>query len=188
MAAADVRSLSGAPSRVVAVFGSSRCVEESPAYREAYTLGRLLAQAGYVVCNGGYAGAMAAVARGAKEAGGHSVGVTVALFPDRAPNPWLDEVVHAPTLFARLEEFTRRSDAFVVLRGGIGTLLELATVWNLALTGGLGGKPVILLGRHWSPVLRTLRRYTCILEPDVASLCHARTPADVLGLLSSALA
>ncbi|MBI2323185.1 MAG: TIGR00730 family Rossman fold protein [Chloroflexi bacterium] len=167
----------------VAVFGSSRAAEGSHTYREAYALGRALAGAGLVVVNGGYCGVMAAVARGAKEAGGRTLGITVALFPGRVPNPWLDEVVHAPTLFARLEEFTCRADAFVALCGGIGTLLELSLVWNLSQTGALGNKPVVLLGQHWTPLLRALRRHTSISDEDLALFRRAHTATDVVRLL-----
>lgn len=169
--------------RAVAVFGSSRCAEGSPDYREAYALGQALARAGLVVVNGGYGGVMAAAARGAKDAGGRTVGITVAVFPDRAPNAWLDEVIHTPTLFARLEAFTRRADAFVVLRGGIGTLLEFALVWNMAQTGALGAKPVVLLGQHWPSLLRALRRYTTISDEDLALFLRAHTPEEVVGLV-----
>ncbi|MEJ5198439.1 MAG: DNA-binding protein, partial [Anaerolineae bacterium] len=66
--------------RTIAVFGSSRREEESALYREAYELGRVLAGAGYAVLTGGYNGSMAAVSRGAAEAGGRVIGVTCAIF------------------------------------------------------------------------------------------------------------
>src|SRR5437763_866374 len=61
---------------VVTVFGSSRAEHDSPEYRQAYQLGKLLAEAGYVVCNGGYSGTMEAASRGCKDAGGRTIGVT----------------------------------------------------------------------------------------------------------------
>lgn len=175
-------------SRTVVVFGSSRSLEDSPACRQAYRLGRLLAQSGYVVCNGGYAGVMAAVARGAKEAGGRTIGVTVAMFPERTANPWLDQVVHTQTIFARLAEFVGRADAFVVLKGGVGTLLECALIWNLAQAGALGGKPIILLGRHWPAFVRALLRHSFIRAQDQAVLHYAGSPSRVIQALAIELA
>lgn len=179
---------SHARSRTVVVFGSSRSPEDSPACRQAYRLGRLLAQSGYVVCNGGYAGVMAAVARGAKEAGGRTVGITVAMFPERTANPWLDQVVHTQTIFARLEAFVSRADAFVVLKGGVGTLLECALIWNLAQAGALGGKPIILLGRHWPAFIRALVRHSFIRDEDQAVLHYAGSPNQVIQALAMKLA
>ena len=59
--------------KIITVFGSSRTKKGGGPYKEAYQLGKLLAEAGFVVCNGGYGGLMDASARGAKEAGGKTV-------------------------------------------------------------------------------------------------------------------
>jgi uncharacterized protein (TIGR00725 family) len=88
--------------RIITVFGSSRRDEGSALYRETYELGRLLAQAGYAVLSGGYNGSMAAVSRGAREAGGRVIGVTCAVFDPTPPNPWLTEEIRTPTLLDRL--------------------------------------------------------------------------------------
>ena len=76
--------------KIVTVFGSSRAKKGGRPYEEAYQLGRLLAQADFIVCNGGYGGLMEASARGAKEAGGKTVGVTTEAFGKSSPNAWLD--------------------------------------------------------------------------------------------------
>src|SRR5690349_20090727 len=88
---------------VVAVFGSSTVREPDVAWREAHELGAALARRGVATMSGGYGGAMAAVSRGAHEAGGHVIGVTVDLFERRGPvNPWVRERVHTPDIFERL--------------------------------------------------------------------------------------
>ena len=110
--------------KTIAVFGSSRRDENSPYWAEAHELGRVLATAGYAVLSGGYGGSMAPVSRGASEHGGHVIGVTCAIFDPWPCNTWLTEEVKAPTLMARLAVMIERSDAFVALRGGIGTLSE----------------------------------------------------------------
>jgi uncharacterized protein (TIGR00725 family) len=75
--------------RRITVFGGSRCGPEAAEYQEALRLGRLLVEAGFEVCSGGYAGVMEAISRGAHEAGGHIVGVTMTQFKSK-PNPYLN--------------------------------------------------------------------------------------------------
>src|ERR671939_926545 len=148
--------------RVVSVFGGSRATEDSPEFRDAYALGRLLAERGYAVCNGGYDGTMAAVSRGAKDGGGRTIGVTVEALSWRSPNRWIDEEISTATLFARLEQLATRGDAYVALRGGVGTLLEIAVVWNLLELQTFPYKPLVTLGTGWRAVLRGLPRHLAV--------------------------
>ena len=94
--------------KTIAVFGSSRRDEDSPLWAEAYDLGRGLAAAGYSVLSGGYGGSMAAVSRGAVEAGGQVIGVTCAIFDPRPCNEWLTEEIKAPSLIERLRTMIER--------------------------------------------------------------------------------
>lgn len=169
--------------KTIAVFGSSRCAEQSEQYRQAYELGRILAQAGYVVLNGGYNGSMAAVSRGAREAGGRVIGVTCAVFDPLPANPWLTEEIKAPTLLARLATMMARADGFVAVRGGIGTLSEVTLAWSLLQTRSMNGKPLVLLGADWQPLLDAFLSYTD-LGRTIAALARIVTaPSDVLPAL-----
>lgn len=169
----------------IAVFGSSRRDEQSDLYRQAYELGRILAQAGYVVLNGGYNGSMAAVSRGAREAGGRVIGVTCAAFDPLPANPWLTEEIKAPTLLARLATMMARADGFVAVRGGIGTLSEVTLAWSLMQARDLAPKPLVLLGADWEPVIAVLRGHTD-LGSSIAALARVvRTPQDVLAALAT---
>ena len=136
-------------SKAITVFGSAQPPPGSPLYEQARTLGRLLAEAGFTVVNGGYTGTMEGVSQGATEAGGTVVGITCAVFDGRraAGNPYLSSTVHSPDLLARLRQLVERGNAFIVLSGGIGTLLELFLVWNLSAVGSVD-KPCILVGSH----------------------------------------
>ncbi len=147
-------------SPLVVVFGGQRVERNSPLYAEAYRLGRLLAQAGYLVGSGGYQGTMEAVSRGAAEAGGYVVGYTCEIFTNVMPNPWLTEERPTPTLTARIERMAREGDAFVALHGGIGTLAEITVVWNLLLLDTLGPKPFLLVGEEWQAVIDAFRKHT----------------------------
>src|SRR5260370_15493725 len=85
-----------APEKVISVFGSSRPHEGDADYEQARALGRALGERGWKVCTGGYGGVMEGVSRGAKEAGGKTVGVTAEFFQARA-NRWVDEEIHVAT-------------------------------------------------------------------------------------------
>lgn len=175
--------------RTVAVFGSARPLPGSAAYEEARVLGRRLAEAGFVVINGGYSGTMEGASQGAVEAGGRAVGVTCALFDRRRPdgNAYLSEKVHTPDLLARLRVLTERADGFVVLDGGVGTMLELLLVWNL-LAIGATNKPCVLVGANWKQVLMALDRETQIEPAHTALLRVVETPQQAVDLLSAVLA
>ena len=73
------------------------------------------------------------------------------------PNPWLTEEIKAPTLLARLAIMMERADGFVAVRGGIGTLSEVTLAWSLLQTRTLDGKPLVLMGADWPPILDALR-------------------------------
>jgi predicted Rossmann-fold nucleotide-binding protein len=100
---------------------------------------------------------MEATARGAKEVGGATIGVTIGLYRNARPNPWLDQEIAAESLFHRLEELVTLGQAFVILRGAIGTLLELCLVWNLSHFPQWGHKPIVIVGPEWQDVAARLR-------------------------------
>jgi uncharacterized protein (TIGR00730 family) len=141
---------------IITVFGSARASMESEEYAQAYAVGRALAGAGFTVCNGGYGGAMEASAKGAKEAGGDTIGVSFNT-PGREQNPWIDTIIETGPLSERLLRLVELGDAYVVLKGGTGTLLELACVWEFVNKGIVPKKPIIILGAFWQPVVETLR-------------------------------
>ena len=151
----------------ITVFGGSQPREGSPAYAEALSLGKLLAERGHVVLTGGYIGTMEAVSRGASEAGGHVIGVTCeeieAWRPVRA-NAWVREERRKKTLLGRLEELIGACDAALALPGGPGTLTEIALTWNLMIVGARPRRPLILIGGGWQSVFdqvfTTLGAYT----------------------------
>ena len=141
---------------VVTVFGSSRPRQGEAEYETAFELGQLLASAGFALCNGGYGGIMEATARGAKEAGGTTIGVVSKIFSMKS-NSFIDRKIATASLVERLMKLIELGDAYVVLKGGTGTLVELAMVWELMNKRLLAKKPIVAIGNSWSPVIRTLR-------------------------------
>jgi uncharacterized protein (TIGR00725 family) len=124
----------------------------SPAYDEAWELGQELAGRGITVCSGGYGGVMEAVSRGAREAGGATIGVTSRVFRARA-NAWIAREVRVANWQDRLFELMRCAQGYVVCRGGTGTLVELAVAWEMLNKGLMRGKPLAVLGPFWLPVI-----------------------------------
>jgi uncharacterized protein (TIGR00730 family) len=146
---------------VVAVFGSSGSVRDSGEYTDAMRCGRLLAEAGFAVATGGYAGTMEAVSRGAVEAGGTAIGVTApGVFPGRpGANPYVTEEMPADGLPARIDRLLAVSAASIALPGSIGTLAELLLAWNLAFVARFtdgAPKPVVTVGPGWGRLVADL--------------------------------
>ena len=148
--------------KIVSVFGGSRPRPGDPAYEDARRLGVALAQAGWTVATGGYAGVMEAASRGACEAGGHVIGVTCGLIEEwkglRA-NQWVKEEKKFATLRDRLGHLVEFCDAAIALPGGIGTLSEVALTWSLLQTGEIAAKPLIVVGRVWTETASTFIRH-----------------------------
>lgn len=172
--------------QIVTVFGSSRPRPHDEQYASARALGTALAEKGWVVCSGGYAGVMEAVSRGAKEAGGYTVAVTAKSFSSRA-NPWIDEEIRVATWQERLFELIARAQGYVACPGGTGTLAELAIVWEMLNKGVMRQKPMIVLGNFWQPVIQCVRELETGHDPrwsEREAIYSAATPAEAAELLS----
>lgn len=164
----------------VTVFGSSLPDENSTAYIDARRLGRLCAESGFAICNGGYAGLMEASARGAREAGGQAIGITCEVWPLRA-NRWITEEVRTRSYLERVMTLIERGDAYVVLPGGTGTLVELALAWELMnksiLSTSVGGRrPLLVWAPYWRPVIECLNQEVHLgasTEPSLERLARA---------------
>jgi uncharacterized protein (TIGR00730 family) len=142
--------------KIITVFGSSRPRDGEPDYEQARALGRALAENGFAVCSGGYGGVMAGISRGAKEAGGKTYGVTAEFFAAKV-NPWIDVEVRMLTWQERLFELIRLAHGFVACKGGTGTLVELAVVWEMLNKSVMTGKPFAALGDFWQPIIERVR-------------------------------
>jgi uncharacterized protein (TIGR00730 family) len=174
----------------VTVFGGSRVEPDSNEYLSAQELGRALASHGLSVVTGGYNGVMEAVSRGAHEAGGNVVGVTVDVIArnfERVPNAFLSQEVRTAALLERIDKLVELGDAYVVLPGGAGTLAELGVVWNLALLGALQDKPIVVVGRGWERVLRTMIDELHTIDTDLRWLTFADDVQAAVEMLTNAL-
>jgi uncharacterized protein (TIGR00725 family) len=178
--------------QIITVFGSSRPREGDADYDEARVLGRALAKHGFAVCSGGYGGVMDAVSRGAKESGGKTYGVTAEFFAAAKCNPWIDVEVRKKTWEERLFELIRLADGFVACKGGTGTLVELAVVWEMLNKSVISAKPFAALGDFWQPVLDRVREvelgHPAPWGEASGRLVHrAATPGDAASYLQNKL-
>ena len=143
----------------VTVFGGSAPTPGSPVYQQAYQLGKLLGQAGDTALTGGYIGTMEAVSRGCAEAGGYVIGVTcdeIEAWRPVSPNQWVLEEIRMPTIHQRLLTLIEECEAAIALPGGVGTLAEIAMMWNQMQTAAIVPRPLILVGEGWQETFKYL--------------------------------
>jgi uncharacterized protein (TIGR00730 family) len=167
----------------VTVFGSARFAQDHRYYRLARELGGALAGAGFAVLTGGGPGIMEAANRGAKEAGGLSLGCNIQLPKEQKPNPYLDRFIEFEHFFVRKVMLVKYSSAFVVMPGGFGTLDEAFEVITLVQTNKLDRFPVVSMGgrEFWGP-LGDFMRHTMLAEgvisPEDADFIHQADSAS----------
>jgi uncharacterized protein (TIGR00730 family) len=161
----------------VTIFGSARARPGVYPYDEVKRLAAELTNLGCDIITGGGTGLMQAANEGATSAGagapGRSTGIRVELPFEQDVNAFVDEVYQHKTFFSRLHQFMIASDAFVVVPGGVGTLLETCMVWQLLQVRQLRRTPLILVGAMWEGVIDWAR--AAMLRPDVPMA----NPADM---------
>jgi uncharacterized protein (TIGR00730 family) len=169
----------------IAVYGSSTIAPAAAEYRLARTLGAELARGGADVMTGGYSGVMEAASRGAAEAGGHVIGVTVQLLEERGPvNAWVSQRIHTPDLFERLRVLVNGADGFIAVAGHVGTLAEVFLTWTLLSAGARAEAPLVLLGDAWPAWIEAQRQAGFVSEPLMR---HVALAGDVPAAVRLAL-
>src|SRR4030081_1678955 len=174
--------MSESPERIVTIFGGSKCRETDPEYAEALRVGALLADSGFTIFTGGYAGVMEAASRGAHERGGRVLGITMNQFKSE-PNRYLTEKVPSEHFYERLQRLITQSVGYVALRGGMGTVTEISLVWNKLQTRVLDPRPLVLLGDCWPPVVKAWQNYLAVSDADVQTLDFASTPEEAVAII-----
>ena len=176
----------------VTVFGSARFAEGHRYYELARDLGRGLAEAGYNVITGGGPGIMEAANRGAKEAGGVSLGCNIQLPMEQKPNPYLDHFIEFEHFFIRKVMLVKYSSAFVVMPGGFGTLDEAFEVITLIQTEKLDAFAIVSMGHEFWGKLAEFIEQTMIAEGtispnDVRLIQPAETVAEAIRTIREGL-
>src|SRR5258706_331984 len=181
---AEVKNLSETQERIVTIFGGSKCREGDPEYGQALRVGALLADSGFTICTGGYAGVMEAASRGAHERGGRVIGITMNQFKAE-PNRYLTEKVPSEHFYERLQRLITQSVGYIALRGGMGTVTEISLVWNKLQTRVLDPRPLVLLGDCWPPIVKEWQRHLVVTDKDVQILDFAATPEAALAIIKA---
>lgn len=143
----------------VTFYGSARLPETHPSYKQAQSLAyRISKELGYIILSGGGAGIMEAASRGAHDAGGRSVGLTITLPHEQKTNPYVTDEIPFYFFFARQVSMSYTTEVCIFCPGGFGTLNELFEMLTLQQTGKIGRIPIILLGvEFWSPMQKLIK-------------------------------
>ena len=167
----------------VTIFGSARAKAGTFAYDEVKRLAVALAQMGCDIVTGGGPGLMQAANEGAAAANApernRSVGIRVDLPFEQEVNPFVEQAFEHKTFFSRLHHFVLTSDAFVVVPGGIGTVLELMMVWQLLQVKHLDGVPLILVGKMWPGLVDWTKAQLLTTQPPLANVEDIAIPRCV---------
>jgi uncharacterized protein (TIGR00730 family) len=151
----------------VAIFGSARAQPGTFVYEEVKRVAAAFASMGCDIVTGGGPGLMQAANEGAAMAGAPgSVGIRVELPFEQEVNPFVEQAFEHETFFTRLHHFVIASDAFVVVPGGIGTVLETLMIWQLLQVRHVENVPLILVGKMWRGLVEWAR--VSMLDPRLA--------------------
>ncbi len=157
----------------VTIFGSARVPEDHWVYAAVRDVAEELTRLGCDIVTGGGPGLMAAANEGTRRADpsavGRSVGIRVELPFEQDVNAFVSEAYEHRTFFTRLHQFVLMSDAFVVMPGGIGTVLEAMMIWQLLQVGHLRDTPLILAGKMYADLVAWCRTHMVGQEPRLAA-------------------
>lgn len=167
----------------ISYFGFADAAPNDPLYKEAYKCARFLTGKGLVAINGGGPGVMRAVSEGAKAAGGKAIGVTfypvdITNFEGRDPENPMDEEIETKNYLERTMKLLELGDAYVIFRGGTGTISEFGMAWGLARLYFRRHKPLILYGEFWHEIIENLRENMRIRPEDLKVYKIVETPAE----------
>lgn len=177
----------------VTFFGSARLPENHEFYHQAQSLGyRISKELGYAVISGGGPGIMEAANRGAHDAGGQSIGMTIKLPHEQHTNPFVSEEIPFYFFFTRKVTMTYSAEAYLYFPGGFGTMDELFEILTLVQTGKIGKVPIILVGeKFWKPLDNfikeiLLKEYNLISPEDLDLYTITDDEEKIIEILKSA--
>ena len=176
--------------RQISYFGFADAKSEDPLYKEAFEVSKYLTSKGFVAINGGGPGTMKAVSEGAKAAKGTAIGVTfypkdITNFEGRDPNNSMDMEIKTSNYLERTLKLLELGDAYVIFRGGTGTISEFGMAWGLARLYFGHHKPLILYGDFWNGIIKGFVDNMRIREDDLKVYRVVDTPEDAYRAIES---
>ena len=172
--------------KTITIFGSSKPKDGDKEYNVAYKLGRSLGENNFDVCTGGYYGIMEAVSKGAVEANSDAIGITVKGWKSKA-NSFLTNEIKCDSLFERLNKLIEIGDAYVILQGGTGTLLELAAVWEFTNKSIMKPKPIACHSSMWQGITSIMNMQMQKEDRDTGIVRAFETVEDIVKYLCEKL-
>jgi uncharacterized protein (TIGR00730 family) len=174
--------------KAVSIFGSSRSKPDNKYYKLAEETAYHLSKAGFAVITGGGPGIMEAGNKGAKKAGGQSIGLNIQIPMEQKANPYIDTLLDFHYFFVRKVMFVKYAKAFVIMPGGYGTLDEFFEAINLIQTERIQRFPVVLFGReYWEDLVKWLKGKVLtsrnISPQDLDIFRFADTPKEVVSVI-----
>ena len=175
--------------KAVSIFGSSRLKPDNKYYKLTEEIAYLLAKGGYAIITGSGPGMMEAANKGAKRAGGHSIGLNIQIPSEQKPNKYVETLLDFRYFFVRKVMFVKYAKAFVIMPGGYGTLDEFTEAINLIQTQRILEFPVILVGcDYWKGMLDWLRttvlKSGSISQKDLDIFTVVDKPKDVVAAIN----
>ena len=172
----------------ISFFGSSRLKPGDRYYKTATRAAYLLAKEGYAIITGGGPGLMEAANKGARKAGGKSIGLNIMIPQEQEANKYIDLLLEFHYFFCRKVMFLKYSKAFVIMPGGFGTLDELFESLNLIQTKRVGEFPVVLVGSdYWKGMVNWLKgmalKKGCVSSLDLNIFNVVDSPEEVLSVI-----
>ncbi len=175
--------------KAVSIFGSGRFKANSKYYKLCEETAYLLAKEGYAIITGSGPSIMEAANKGAKRAGGHSVGLNIQIPLEQVPNKYVDTLLDFRYFFVRKVMFVKYAKAFVIMPGGYGTLDEFMEAITLIQTNRISKFPVVVMGsQYWDGLLHwlkdTLLKHGSIARKDLDIFTLVDTPAEAVKVIT----
>lgn len=173
----------------ITFFGDSAIAEDSEIYKQIWTAARVLAENGFTIVNGGGPGVMKAATDGAESVNGNTIAVywqpkLASFFEGKNLANITDESETATNYMTRTLGLIEKGDAYIVCKGGTGTVSEFGMVWALAKLYYGCHKPVILFGDFWDPIIETLQKQMNIDETELGVLYQATEVQQIIDILA----
>ncbi len=174
----------------VAVFGFADASENDELFKTVRSVSKELAEAGYIVVDGGGPGVMRAATIGAKEGGGKVIGVTlysedIPNFEGRDPKNLFDEEIKTTNYVERTLALMRTGQVYVVFNGGSGTISEFGMAWGLAKLYFGHHKPLILYGKYWENIINAFKENMLLRPQELKVYKIVNSPEEVLDAIKT---
>jgi len=174
----------------IAFFGFADAKASDPLYKETFECAKFLAEKGFITVNGGGPGVMRAASEGAKAGGGKTIGVTyypkdITNFEGRDPDNPLDKEMKKSNYLKRTLKLLELGDAYILFRGGTGTISEFGMAWGLARLYFGYHKPLILYGGFWENIIKSFVDNMRIRSDELMVYRIVRTPQEAFEAINS---